>query len=101
MDKTAIVETCEVRDSRPLWNDLSSVTFVANDVDSPGVLESALLDAIDDAGPSTVYTVILPEVGPFGYVYVDGDEIPAEQPGDWKITGKNADEIAASIRLLV
>ena len=75
----------------------SSVTFEA----TFNNLDTVIAEAFEEAGPSTVYTVVLPENDELGYLYVDGDSVPAEQPGDWTITGSNPDEIVAAIKLLI
>lgn len=115
MDKLTIVDT-ETGETRtgavlPLTDEvmaklesegvLSSVTFDATcSFDEPGELESVIAEALEEAGPSDLYIMVVPHVGDRGYVYTQGEELPDIEYGDWLAFGTNAEDLAVALRRL-
>lgn len=115
MDKLTIVdmETGETRTGAvlPLTDEvmvklesedvLSSVTFDATcSFDEEGDLESVIAEALEEAGPSDLYIVIVPFFGLLGYVYTQGEELPDIEYGDWLAFGTKAEDLAVALRRL-
>jgi hypothetical protein len=95
--------TDELLDCLDAVDTTTSVTFDGTvDLDEPGALESAIADALDEAGPSTVYAVVMPADEDVGYVYTAHEDLPGDlESEDWVVIGTTAEDLAASIRKLV
>jgi hypothetical protein len=95
--------TDELLDCLDAADTTTSVTFDATcDFEEPGTLESVIADALEDAGQSSIYCVVVPADEEVGYVYTANEDLPGDlQYEDWVVIGKTAEELASAIRALV